>query len=322
MGRRKKGLDTSGWVILDKPLEMTSTQAVGKIKWLFNANKAGHAGTLDPLATGLLPIALGEATKTVPFVMDGEKVYRFTVTFGCETNTDDAEGTVIQRSDHRPGTREIEDALPAFTGDILQVPPAFSAIKVQGERAYDIARAGEDVVLEPRPISIHALDLIDRPDADTLILEAECGKGTYVRALARDLARTLGTVAHVTALRRLSVGPFGEEDMISLAMIDDLRHKTPDFTELAFKGAFDDILLPIETALDDIPALAVDKKDAVRLKRGQSVLLRGRDAPLICDTVSVSSGGSLIALGEVYKGLLKPKRIFNLATDIPQVSTG
>lgn len=313
MGRRKKGLDTSGWIVLDKPLEMTSTQAVGKIKWLFGANKAGHAGTLDPLATGLLPIALGEATKTVPFVMDGEKVYRFTVTFGAETNTGDLEGEIVHTSSARPDNADIEAVLPAFTGDIMQTPPAFSAIKVNGERAYDIARAGEEVVLDPRMISIHSLVLIDRPDADSAVFEAECGKGTYVRALARDMARKLGTYGHISTLRRVAVGPFGEEDMISLEFLEELRHKTPEFAEMALTGHFGDILLPIETALDDIPALAVDGKDAVRLRRGQSVLLRGRDAPLICDMVSVSSDGFLVALGEVDKGMLIPKRIFNLA---------
>ncbi|MEP2942235.1 MAG: tRNA pseudouridine(55) synthase TruB [Hyphomicrobiales bacterium] len=312
MARRKKGLDTSGWVIFDKPLEMTSTQAVGKLKWLFNANKAGHAGTLDPLATGLLPIALGEATKTVPFVMDGEKVYRFTVKFGEETNTDDTEGEVTQTSTHRPSDAEIEAVLPNFTGDIMQVPPAFSAIKINGERAYDKARNGEEVILDARSISVHSLSLIERIDGDQVVFEAECGKGTYVRALARDMARQLGTFGHVTALRRVVVGPFNEEDMISLEFLEELRHKTPEFTEMALNGHFDDVLLPVQTALDDIPALAVNSKDAVRLKRGQSVLLRGHDAPLICDTVSVSSGGCLVALGEVDKGTLKPKRIFNL----------
>ncbi|MEP4703963.1 MAG: tRNA pseudouridine(55) synthase TruB [Hyphomicrobiales bacterium] len=312
MARRKKGLDTSGWIIFDKPLEMTSTQAVGKLKWLFNANKAGHAGTLDPLATGLLPIALGEATKTVPFVMDGEKVYRFTVKFGEETNTDDTEGEVTETSTHRPSDAEIEAVLPNFIGDIMQVPPAFSAIKINGERAYDKARNGEEVVLDARSISVHSLTLIERIDDDQVTFEAECGKGTYVRALARDMARQLGAFGHVTALRRVVVGPFNEEDMISLEFLEELRHKTPEFTEMALNGHFDDVLLPVQTALDDIPVLAVNSKDAVRLKRGQSVLLRGHDAPLICDTVSVSSGGCLVALGEVDKGTLKPKRIFNL----------
>ena len=313
MARRKKGLDTSGWVILDKPLEMTSTQAVGKVKWLFGANKAGHAGTLDPLATGLLPIALGEATKTVPFVMDGEKVYRFVVKFGEETTTDDGEGEITNTSDHRPSDEEIKAILPQFTGEISQVPPAFSAIKINGERAYDRARDGKDVVLEPRTITVHELLLVERINADEVVFEAECGKGTYVRALARDMARELGTFGHVKALRRNHVGPFCEDDMISLAMLEELRHKTPNFNELAFRGEFDDVLLPIQTALDDIPALAVSGKDAVRLKRGQSVLLRGRDAPLICDTVSVTADGCLVALGEVDKGMLKPKRIFNLS---------
>lgn len=312
MGRRKKGLNTSGWIILDKPLEMTSTQAVGKVRWLFDAKKAGHAGTLDPLATGLLPIALGEATKTVPFVMDGEKVYRFTVKFGAETTTDDGEGEITNQSDVRPSNDEILAILPEFTGEIMQVPPAFSAIKVDGQRAYDMARDGEEVNLEARSISVHDLSLVERLSEDEAVFEAECGKGTYVRSLARDMARELGTFGHVSALRRTNVSPFNEEDMISLAMLEELRHKNPNFTELALNGEFDDVLLPIQTALDDIPALAVSGKDAVRLKQGQPVLLRGRDAPLICDTVSVTADGSLVALGEVDKGMLKPKRIFNL----------
>lgn len=313
MARRKKGFDTSGWIILDKPLEMTSTQAVGKIKWLFNANKAGHAGTLDPLATGLLPIALGEATKTVPFVMDGEKTYRFTVRWGEETDTGDTEGSVVATSPVRPEAAAIEKALAAFTGDIMQVPPTYSAIRVDGERAYDRARDGEEFTLDARPVIIYELRLMECPDADSAIFECDCGKGTYVRSLARDIALGLGTRGHVTALRRLAVGPFGEDNMISLDMLEELRHKTPDFFEMAFNGQFEDFLLPVQIALDDIPALTVSSKDAVRLKRGQPVLLRGRDAPMICDTVSVSSDGCLVALGEVDQGMLKPKRIFNLA---------
>lgn len=315
MGRRKKGLDISGWVLLDKPLEMTSTQAVSKIKWLFNANKAGHAGTLDPLATGMLPIALGEATKTVNMVMGGEKVYRFTVEWGHQTNTDDGEGEVIATSDVRPDRAAIEAILPDFTGSIMQVPPAFSAIKINGERSYNRARSGESVELEARPIEVHDLQLVDQPDDNSAVFEAECGKGTYVRSLARDMALKLGTVGHVTSLRRLSVGPFDEDMMIPLSFLEEVRHKTPNFGETVLAGEFADLILPVQTALDDIPALAVSRQDAVRLKRGQSVLLRGRDAPLICDTVSVSSDGFLVALGEVDKGMLKPKRIFNLAHD-------
>ncbi len=312
MARRKKGLDTSGWLILDKPLNMTSTQAVGKIKWLFNANKAGHAGTLDPLATGLLPIALGEATKTVPFIMDGAKVYRFHVTFGHETTTDDLEGEITEKSAARPNDSDILDMLPQFIGTLIQTPPTFSAIKINGVRAYDKARSGEDVVLEPRPIEIHSLEMIERIDNNTIVLEAECGKGTYVRALTRDLARKLEARAHVSKLRRITVGPFSQEHMISLDFLEELRNNTENFTELAFNGHFDDVLLPVQTALDDIPAVAVNSKDAVRLKRGQSVLLRGSGAPLICDTVSVLSQGALIALAEIDRGHVKPKRIFNL----------
>ncbi|MEM8839495.1 MAG: tRNA pseudouridine(55) synthase TruB, partial [Pseudomonadota bacterium] len=218
MGRRKKGLNINGWVILDKPHEMTSTQAVGKVKWLFNANKAGHAGTLDPLATGLLAIALGEATKTVPFIMDGSKTYDFTLLFGEETDSCDAEGTVVETSDRRPSREEIETILPEFTGLVTQVPPAFSAIKVNGERAYDLAREGEAVELEAREVEIDALDLVSF-DGEEARFSCLCGKGTYIRSLARDIAKALGTCGRVSALRRLAVGPFSENDMISLDIL-------------------------------------------------------------------------------------------------------
>jgi tRNA pseudouridine55 synthase len=212
-GRRQKGRDVSGWLCLDKAAGQTSTQAVASVKRLFNAAKAGHAGTLDPLATGALPIALGEATKTVPFVQDGRKVYRFTVRWGGESDTDDSEGRITATSDLRPARDAIERLLPEFTGDIMQRPPAYSAIKVEGERAYDLARGGQEVVLEERPVAIHRLQLVDMPDADTAVFEAECGKGTYVRSLARDLGRRLGCLGHVVALRRLSVGPFAEDGL-------------------------------------------------------------------------------------------------------------
>ena len=208
-----------GWLVLDKPVGMTSTQAVGAIKRLFTRKRAGHAGTLDPLASGCLPIALGEATKTVPFVMDGRKVYRFTVRWGEERDTDDADGRVTATSDARPTRAAIEALLPRFTGTIAQVPPRFSAIKIEGERAYDLARDGETVELAARPVEIHRLELVDMPDADHAEFEAECGKGTYVRALARDIGRALGCFGHVEALRRKAVGPFGENDMISLEQL-------------------------------------------------------------------------------------------------------
>jgi tRNA pseudouridine55 synthase len=306
--RKREKRDVHGWVILDKPIGMTSTHAVAVIKRLFTARRAGHAGTLDPLASGLLPLALGEATKTVPFVMDGRKRYRFRVRWGEERDTDDAEGKVTGRSDARPAAEAIRAALPAFTGTISQVPPKFSAIKIEGERAYDLAREGQDVTLEARPVEIHGLALVETPDADTAVFEAECGKGTYVRALARDIGRVLGCFGHVTALRRTQVGPFDENDMISLEQLEGLCHRAA-----AGEGSLADALLPVETALDDIPALAVNRADAARLARGQAVLLRGRDAPIFRGTVHVTTSGELIALAEVDRGEIIPKRVFNLA---------
>ena len=228
---KREKRDVHGWVILDKPIGMTSTHAVAVIKRLFTAKRAGHAGTLDPLASGCLPLALGEATKTVPFVMDGRKRYRFTVRWGEERDTDDAEGKAIGASDARPTAEAINATLPAFTGTIAQVPPKFSAIKIEGERAYDLARDGQDVVLEARPVDIHGLRLVETPDADTSVFEAECGKGTYVRALARDIGRVLGCLGHVSALRRTQVGPFGENDMISLEQLEALCHRSPPARE-------------------------------------------------------------------------------------------
>jgi len=306
--RKREKRDVHGWVILDKPVGMTSTHAVAVIKRLFTARRAGHAGTLDPLASGCLPLALGEATKTVPFVMDGRKRYRFTVRWGEERDTDDAEGKVVAASDARPAPDAINACLPSFTGTIAQVPPKFSAIKIEGERAYDLARDGQDVTLEARPVDIHGLTLVEAPDADHTVFEAECGKGTYVRALARDMGRVLGCFGHVTALRRTQVGPFGENDMISLAELEALCHRVA-----AGEGSLADALLPVETALDDIPALAVSRADAARLQRGQAVLLRGRDAPIFRGTVHVTTSGELIALAEVDRGEIIPKRVFNLA---------
>jgi tRNA pseudouridine55 synthase len=305
---KREKRDVHGWVILDKPVGMTSTHAVAVIKRLFTAKRAGHAGTLDPLASGILPLALGEATKTVPFVMDGRKRYRFTVRWGEERDTDDAEGKVTGTSDARPSADAINAALPAFTGTIAQVPPKFSAIKIEGERAYDLARDGQDVVLEARPVDIHGLALMETQDADHSVFEAECGKGTYVRALARDIGRVLGCLGHVSALRRTQVGPFDENDMISLEQLEALCHRVA-----AGEGSLADALLPIETALDDIPALAVNRADAARLQRGQAVLLRGRDAPIFRGTVHVTTSGELVALAEVDRGEIIPKRVFNLA---------
>jgi tRNA pseudouridine55 synthase len=287
---------------------MTSTHAVGAVKRLFTAKRAGHAGTLDPLASGMLPIALGEATKTVPFVMDGHKLYRFTVAWGEERDTDDAEGRVTQTSLQRPSAEAIQALLPSFTGTVQQVPPRFSAIKVEGERAYDLARDGQQVELQARPVEIARLEIAGSPDADHTLFEAECGKGTYVRSLARDIGRALGCFGHVCALRRVEVGPFGEETMISLEELEALCHRAA-----AGEARLADALMPVETALDDIPALAVSGPDAARLHRGQAVLLRGRDAPNFRGTVYVTTAGRLLALAEVDRGEIVPKRVFNLS---------
>jgi tRNA pseudouridine55 synthase len=306
MARRRKGLPVHGWLVLDKPQGMTSTQAVSRVKRLFEAAKAGHAGTLDPLATGVLPIALGEATKTVPFVMEGTKVYRFTVRFGAETDTDDAEGKITGRSEKRPSRAEIEAALPAFEGTTLQVPPRFSAVRVAGARAYDLAREEEEFELNPREVRIARLALRDMPDADHCVIEAECGKGTYVRALARDLGRALGSAGHVSALRRTRVGVFDDTQAVTPASLEALA-------ESDGREALCGRLLPVEAALAEVPSLPVSGADAARLKQGQSVLLRGRDAPILTGPVYAVSRGTLVALGEVCQGEFRPRRIFNLA---------
>jgi tRNA pseudouridine55 synthase len=309
MRRRDRGNKVDGWLVLDKPVGMTSTEAVARVKRLLGAAKAGHAGTLDPLASGSLPIALGEATKTVGYVMQGRKVYRFVVRWGEETPTDDTEGPVAARSDVRPSEDEIRAVLPGFIGRISQVPPRFSAVKVAGERAYDLAREGSVVDLEPREIAVHRLELIGMPDPDSSIFLAECGKGTYVRALARDLGRRLGSFGHVAALRRLVVGPFGEGHMISLEMLEELRHKA----DASGGNPATEALYSVATALDGIPALAMTEQDAARLKRGQAVILRGRDAPIMSGPAYAISGGVPVALGEVEKGAFSPKRVFNLS---------
>jgi tRNA pseudouridine55 synthase len=302
---RSKKLDVHGWIVLDKDFDQTSTQAVSQVRRLFNAKKGGHAGTLDPRATGLLPIALGEATKTVPFVMDGRKTYRFTVAWGTETATDDTEGEVTARSDLRPTREAIEVLLPRYTGEIMQVPPKFSAIKVDGERAYDLARDGEEVTLAARPITVETLTLTAFSETEAEF-EAECGKGTYVRAIARDIGRDLKCLGHVTALRRTRVGPFGEDDTVTLAELRELAGG-----EIAGQ-ALDDALLPVEAALAEVPEVKVTRDIAARLVRGQSTILRGRDAP-IDGTVWASAGGDPIALCEVERGELVPKRVFVFA---------
>jgi tRNA pseudouridine55 synthase len=305
MSRRKKGNPVHGWVVLDKPLNMTSTQAVGAMRRAFNAQKAGHAGTLDPLATGILPIALGEATKTVPFAVDGEKAYRFTVRWGAETTTDDTEGAVTKSSDTRPEREAIEALLPQFHGEIQQVPPQFSAIKVAGERAYDLARGGEEFVLQPRTVVIQRLALVDQTDDATSVFEAECGKGTYVRALARDMGRILGCYGHVIALRRTRVGPFSESNAVSMEAIQAAA-QSEDIE------AIGKLLAPVEMALADLPELLVSQSDAASLVRGQAILIRGRDAPVMSGPAFATSKGRLIALGELDKGALHPTRVFNL----------
>ena len=308
MSRRRKGNAISGWVVLDKPYGMTSTQAVGKIRHLFTAQKAGHAGTLDPLATGILPIALGEATKTVSHLLGAKKSYRFTIRFGEARNTDDAEGEIIAVSDKRPDNAEIEAVLPGFVGEISQVPPAFSAIKVEGKRAYDLARSGEAPILKARRVMIHEARLVSRPDRDHAELKILCGKGTYVRSLARDLAALLGSCGHVSALRRLTYGPFAEAQAITLDKLTEFGHIAPASEALL------EHLLPLETALDDIPALAMSEQDAFRLRQGQGVLLRGRDAPILSGQVLATLRGDPVALVEYQAGELRPVRVFNLGS--------
>ncbi len=306
---KRQKRDINGWLVLDKPVGMTSTHAVSVAKRVFQARRAGHAGTLDPLASGLLPIALGEATKTVVFVMEGRKFYRFTVRWGEERDTDDAEGRVTATSAERPSAETIRALLPRFTGQIEQVPPRFSAVKIDGERAYDLARDGEVVKLEPRPVAIHRLEWLAAPDRDHTLFAAECGKGAYVRSLARDLGRALGCLGHVTALRRTAVGPFSEDMAVPLETLEPAA-QAADATSGAVVAA---LLLPVEAGLASLPALRVSAADAGRLARGQAVLLRGRDAPLTQGWVSVSAHGSLVALAEVEQGELRPRRIFNLS---------
>jgi tRNA pseudouridine55 synthase len=296
--------DVHGWLVLDKPVGTTSATAVAILKRLTRAKKVGHAGTLDPLASGLLPIAFGEATKTVSYVMDGRKVYRFKVRWGVETDTDDAEGKEVAASAARPSLDSIRAALPAFTGAIEQTPPRFSAIKVDGERAYDLARAGEEVSLNARTVEIHSLRIAEQTDADHAVFDAECGKGTYVRAIARDLGRTLGCFGHVCELRRTRVGSFNEAAAISLDEVERLAQSSPDALTAA--------LLPVVSSLSAMPSVSVGQDDAQRILMGQPVLLRGRDAPVMGGTVTVSTGGALIALAEVEQGSLRPKRIFHL----------
>jgi tRNA pseudouridine55 synthase len=298
---RPKRRAVNGWLILDKGVGMTSTHAVAAVKRLLNAKKAGHAGTLDPLASGILPIALGEATKTVPFVMDGRKSYVFTVTWGVETDTDDAEGRPVQATNRAPEAADIQAQLANFTGTIEQVPPRYSAIKIAGERAYDLAREGEVVELKSRIVQVDRLALIHH-EGDRSVFEADCGKGTYVRSLARDLGRALGCLGHISALRRTRVGPFTEAEAVTVKQLEEAN------AEQAQLGS---VLQPVAAALCDIPSIAVSRDAAGRLFRGQSVLLRGRDAPLE-GRIFATLNGVLVAVGDVENGELVPHRVFNL----------
>ncbi len=314
--RRKKGRKVHGWLVLDKPYDFGSTEGVSKLRWLFDAQKAGHAGTLDPLATGILPIAFGEATKTVPFIQDGLKTYRFTARWGQATNTDDREGAIIASSDHRPQKSDIEAVLPDFTGLIQQVPPAFSAIKVAGERAYDLARDGENVVLEARPIDIESLRLVDVPDADHAVFEAITGKGAYVRALVRDIAEALGTKGHIADLRRTRVGPFGEDMAVTLEEMTGDRLGSVA-REAVAPSALDAFLLPIEAALFDYPSVSLSGVEAQKISRGQSVVLappvasgiRGGNSGLV-PVVLASHNDEALAICALDGLTLKPARVF------------
>lgn len=302
MGRRKKGRKVSGWIILDKPVGVTSTHAVSRVRRLFDAQKAGHAGTLDPLASGILPLALGEATKTVPYVMDGEKRYLFTVRWGIETTTDDTEGEPSATSDVRPDEEAILAALPAFIGTIEQVPPVFSAKRIDGERAYDLARDGEVVELGPSTITIHDLAYLGSPDEDRALFEAHCGKGTYVRAIARDLGRALGTCGHVTSLRRTQVGPFDEQMTVTLDQLQSME--APEDC--------DQFLTPMADALGELHEIQVVSGDAAKLRRGMSLLVRGPTAPAHGEEAYAMDGDELVAIGIMDYGKFLPKRVIVL----------
>ncbi|SFS37728.1 tRNA pseudouridine(55) synthase TruB [Brevundimonas viscosa] len=309
MGRRKRGQVVDGWVCLDKPLEMGSTEAVTRVRRLFDAQKAGHAGTLDPLASGILPIALGEATKTVPFMMDAEKVYRFTIHWGISTDSVDREGDITARSDVRPGVEQVKAALAAFVGEIDQVPPAFSAIRIDGRRAYDMARDGLEVELKARRVTIHEAAVTAAPDPAHVEITMRTGKGVYVRSLARDLAAALGAEGHVSALRRERVGPFSVENAVTLDSLAEMVHR----------GAAPEGLLPVATALDDIPELAVTDQDAFQLRQGRPIVLLPRQVETLkarlregSRTVSAFQDGTLVALCSMRAGRLEPDRVFNL----------
>ena len=305
--RKPKGRPISGWLILDKPEEFGSTEAVNKIKWLFKAQKAGHAGTLDPLASGMLPIALGDATKTVPYVMDGRKIYEFTVAWGEERTTDDMEGEATKVSPNRPTEEAIRAILPNYTGVINQIPPMFSAIKIAGERAYDLAREGEVFEIASREVEIHRITLLG-VENDCAHFEVECGKGTYVRSLARDFGRDLGCFGHISSLRRSFVAPFAEDRMVPLADLVALEKIESDEERLA---ALDAYLMDTGEALSSLPHLVVSDDQAHRLKMGNAIILRGRDAPVAEPEAYATAKGKLVAIGEIAEGEFRPKRVFN-----------
>lgn len=301
MARRRKGRDISGWLVVDKPVGITSTAVVNKVRWALQAKKAGHAGTLDPDATGVLAVALGEATKTVPYITDALKAYEFSVRLGMTTNTDDAEGEVIAQSDIRPDDEAIKSALSAFLGDIMQVPPKFSAVKIDGQRAYKLARDGEDVELAARPLWVEELVMSDRPDADHVTLEMICGKGGYVRAIARDLGEALGCCGHVEWLRRVWSGPFEAADGITLDQVDKLAH-TP---------ALDDHLRPLEDGLSELPQVTCTAEGAARLRNGNPGMVISKDVEY-GDECWASFEGRAVAVGRFKAGELHPARVFNL----------
>lgn len=305
--RKKKGRPISGWIVLDKPLNMGSTQAVGKLKWLYGAQKAGHAGTLDPLATGILPIALGEATKTVSYIMDGAKAYRFTVAWGGQTSTDDLEGELIKTSDIRPKRADIEAILPDYMGSISQIPPQFSAVKIDGARAYDLARDGEKVEIQARTVFIDSLKIVEHHN-DTTIFEVECGKGTYVRSLARDMGNQLGCYGHITELRRTLVDPFEEVDCVSLDALERARGGA-DVPDLE---ALDALLLETGEAMAALPRVDLTDEQAHRIRMGNPALLHGRDAPIAENEACAFFRGKLIAIGQIARGEFQPKRVLNI----------
>lgn len=295
--KKRTKRDISGWLVLNKPYDVGSTEAVGKVRWLLNAKKAGHAGTLDPLATGILPIAIGEATKTVPFVQDGVKIYRFSLVWGRSTTTDDDEGETLETSDVRPSSTDVEATLPLFQGEITQIPPAFSAIKINGARAYDLARSGEQVAVPPRQVFIDRFELVAH-DEQNSVFEVECAKGTYIRALARDLAQELGTKGHVGALHRARVGVFADDCAVTL---EEFEAASPEQR--------DKMLLPVAAGLADVPEIPIDARQVATIRFGNAILLTGANAPVELEDAWVSHKGKAVAIGFVDKGQFKPSRV-------------